>query len=78
MVFFSFFFSHSFIDSNNLLNNFRLNEDIKNEYQSQMRLFQELREKYNQKVSILADENEKLQAEVRELQSKIGEQIQSD
>lgn len=61
-----------------MLNNFRLNEDIKNEYQSQMRLFQELREKYNQKVSILADENEKLQAEVRELQSKIGEQIQSD
>lgn len=71
-------FFYPIIHFSNSLNNFRLNENIKNEYQNQMRLFQELREKYNQKVSILADENEQLKAEVQELKSKVGEQIQSD
>lgn len=43
-----------------------------------MRLFQELREKYNEKVSMLADENEKLKAEVQELKLKVSEPVQSD
>lgn len=39
-----------------------------------MSLFQELREKYNEKVSLLAEENEKLKAEIQVLKSKGGEQ----
>lgn len=38
----------------------RLNDDLKREYQTQLRLFQDLRSQYDKKVHLLAEENKAL------------------
>lgn len=38
----------------------RLNENLKTEYQTQLKLFNELRSRYEEKVSVLDSENKRL------------------
>lgn len=41
---------------------FKINLDLKQEYETQLRLFQDLREKYDKKVAILTEENGRLES----------------
>ncbi|XP_051153572.1 uncharacterized protein LOC127276915 [Leptopilina boulardi] len=41
---------------------FKINLDLKQEYETQLRLFQELREKYDKKVALLTEENGRLES----------------
>ncbi|XP_043470272.1 uncharacterized protein LOC122503692 isoform X1 [Leptopilina heterotoma] len=41
---------------------FKINLDLKQEYETQLRLFQDLREKYDKKVAILTEENVRLES----------------
>ncbi|XP_065334341.1 protein Hook homolog [Cloeon dipterum] len=40
----------------------KLNAELKNEYENQLRIFQDLKRKYEQKVEMMKNENEKLRA----------------
>ncbi|XP_069674794.1 tropomyosin [Periplaneta americana] len=42
----------------------KLNSDLKNEYETQLRIFQDLKSKYEEKVTLLTKENQKLVEEV--------------